>query len=42
MGVSCRTHGEEEKLLIGKPKGNIYLIDLSVDGKIILKLLLEK
>jgi len=25
MGVSCRTHGEDEELLIGKPKGNISL-----------------
>ena len=25
MGVSCRTHGDVEKFLIGKPKGNIYL-----------------
>jgi hypothetical protein len=47
MGGACRTHGKIEKMyiltiLVGKTQGKRHLGDLGVDGRIILKLILEK
>jgi hypothetical protein len=47
MGRACSVHGGDEKLvatkfLLGSLKGTDYLEDLGVDGRILLKRILEK
>jgi hypothetical protein len=44
MSEACSTHVEiinSYKILVEKPEGKDYLVDLSVDGKIILKRILR-
>jgi hypothetical protein len=45
MGGACSTQGEMRivyNIFVGKPEGRDYLEDLGVDGKIMLKCILEK
>jgi len=45
MGGACSTYGEKRgvyRVLVGKPKENNHLEDLSVDGRIILRWIFRK
>jgi hypothetical protein len=45
MGGACSTNGEKRnayKILVGKPDGKNHQEDLDVDGRIILRCILER
>jgi len=45
LGGACSTHGSDESaynILIGRPEGGHHSADLHIDGRIILKCILQK